>query len=45
MSERESEAGDNRAVDYLERAVPWIVFGLVGVIVILSVVSAVLGAP
>ncbi len=45
MNERESEAGGRDAVDYLERAVPWIVFGLVGVIVVLSVVSAVLGAP
>jgi len=45
MSERKSDAGARDAVYYLERAVPWIVFGLVGVIVVLSVVSAVLGAP
>lgn len=46
MNERESDAADGRdAVYYLERAVPWIVFGLVGVIVVLSLFSAVLRAP
>lgn len=46
MNERESNAADGRdAVYYLERAVPWIVFGLVAVIVVLSLFSAVLRAP
>jgi len=46
MNERETDAPNGRdAVYYLERAVPWIVFGLVGVIVVLSLFSAVLRAP
>jgi hypothetical protein len=45
--QRQSPKASTRidAVDTLERAAPWIVFGIIVALVVLSILSAALGTP
>jgi hypothetical protein len=36
---------DRRALDAIERVAPWVVFAIVVAIFVLSILSAILGAP
>lgn len=40
-----SDTGEDRAVKFLEAAAPWIMVGLITLMVLVALLTAVLGAP